>query len=47
MNNVGEHDGLTKLRQIKWRTNLSRRIDDFSKVISDDSVFEKYFGEDM
>lgn len=45
MNSAGEDEEITKLRQIKWRTTLSRRIDEFSEVIRDDNVFEKYFGE--
>lgn len=34
-----------KLRQIRWRTNLSRQIAKFSQVIHDDKVFDMYFGE--
>lgn len=36
---------LTKLRQVKWQTSLSKRIEEFSELISNDDVFEKYFGE--
>lgn len=42
---MNENDEITKLWQIKWKTNLSRNIEEFSKVIDDDAVFEKYFGE--
>jgi hypothetical protein len=43
MNKINADD-ITELRQIKWKTNLSRNLEDFSNVISDDTVFEKYFG---
>ncbi|MDF1587999.1 MAG: hypothetical protein P1P93_02415 [Gammaproteobacteria bacterium] len=36
---------ITKLREIRWKTHLSQRVQDFAKVISDDDVFEKYFGQ--
>ena len=44
-NNKETNDELIKLRQIKWRTNISRLQDEFSELISDDNVFEKHFGE--
>jgi hypothetical protein len=40
-----DQNDLTKLRQVKWRTNLSRLVSEFSEIIKDDEVFEKYFGE--
>jgi hypothetical protein len=40
--NVNEE--IIKLRQVKWKTTLSKQVDKFSEVISDDEVFEKYFG---
>lgn len=45
MNRTDEEAEITKLRQIKWKTSLSRRLEDFSEIISDDDIFEKYFGE--
>lgn len=36
---------ITKLREIRWKTHLSQRVQEFADVISDDDVFEKYFGE--
>jgi hypothetical protein len=36
---------INKLREVKWKTHLSKRVQEFSEVISDDDVFEKYFGE--
>lgn len=36
---------IKKLRKIRWKTHLSQRVQEFSDVISDDAVFEKYFGE--
>lgn len=44
--NIPENDNeIIKLRQIKWRSPLSRKVEEFSVVISDDNVFEKCFGE--
>lgn len=45
MKRTDDQDDLIKLRQIKWKTNLSRQINEFSEIIKDDEVFEKYFGE--
>jgi len=42
---MDEDEEILKLRPIKWQTNLSKQIDKFSAIISDDKVFEKYFGE--
>ncbi len=36
---------ITKLREIRWKTHLSQRVQEFTDVISDDEVFEKYFGK--
>ncbi|WP_022957845.1 hypothetical protein [Spongiibacter tropicus] len=36
---------ITKLRQIKWKSPLSRKIEEFTDLISDDEIFEQYFGE--
>ena len=33
-----------KALQIKWKTSISMRADEFSEIINDDEVFEKYFG---
>jgi len=35
---------VVRLRQVKWKTNLSRQVNEFSEIIKDDEVFEKYFG---
>lgn len=43
--NVNDID-LDDIKKIKWKTNLSRKIEQFREVISDDEVFEKYFGEE-
>lgn len=40
-----DKDEIEKLRQVRWKTHLSKRLEEFSEVISDDEVFEKYFGE--
>lgn len=40
-----DDDEIKKLRQVKWKTHLSRQAEEFSEVISNDEVFEKYFGE--
>ena len=40
-----DNDKIEKLRQVRWKTHLSKRLQEFSEVISDDEVFEKYFGE--
>jgi len=37
---------LDELKRLKWKTNLSRKVDQFRDIISDDEVFEKYFGEE-
>lgn len=37
---------LDRLKRLKWKTNLSRKVEQFRDVISDDEVFEKYFGEE-
>jgi len=34
-----------KLRQILWRTVLSRKVDEFKVIIEDDEIFNSYFGE--
>ena len=39
------NDEITKLSQVKWKTLLSKQIEEFSEVISNDEVFEKYFGK--
>ena len=44
MNKLDEEE-IIKLRKIKWKTGLSKKIDEFSEIISDDEVFKKYFGE--
>lgn len=36
---------ITKFRQIRWKSPISRKIEDFSKLISDENVFNQYFGE--
>lgn len=36
---------ITKLREIRWKTHLSQRVQEFYDVISDNDVFEKYIGE--
>lgn len=36
---------IIRLRQIRWKSPLSRKIEEFSKLISDNEVFDKYFGE--
>ena len=38
-------DEIKKLRQLKWKTHLSEQLKEFSEVISNDEVFERYFGE--
>lgn len=38
-------DELVKLRQVRWKTSLSKRLEEFSELISNDEIFEKYFGE--
>lgn len=45
MKENNEDIDITKLKQIKWKTNLSRNIDNFLEVISDEQVFKKYFSE--
>lgn len=45
MNRINDHEETMKLRQVKWKTNLSRQLSEFSEIIKDDEVFEKYFGE--
>lgn len=40
------NDGeILKVRQVRWKSPLSRKIEDFSKLISADEVFHQYFGE--
>jgi hypothetical protein len=39
------NDEIKKLRQLKWKTHLSNQVEEFSEVICDDKVFDKYFGE--
>src|SRR4030065_309949 len=41
----GNSEEIKKLREVRWKTHLSKRVQEFSEVISDDGVFEKYFGE--
>ena len=38
-------DEITNLRRVKWNTHLSKQMDEFSEVISNDDIFEQYFGE--
>lgn len=45
MNGAETDAELTKLRQVIWKSNLSRITEEFSIIISNDEVFEKYFGE--
>ena len=45
MKRMDDADDVVKLRQVKWKTNLSRQVNEFSEIIKDDEVFEKYFGE--
>jgi len=45
MKGGNDEEEIKKLREIRWKTHLSKRVQEFSEVISDDDVFEKYFGE--
>ncbi|MFS1973230.1 hypothetical protein [Vibrio splendidus] len=45
MDTSSEDLDLDDIKKIKWKTHLSRKVDKFREVISDDEVFEKYFGE--
>jgi len=36
---------LDKLRPIQWRTQISQRVEEFSRVIADEEIFKKYYGE--
>lgn len=45
MKKTNGEDEIEKLREVQWRTHLSKKLEEFAKVISDDEVFEKYFGE--
>ncbi|MDD2830120.1 MAG: hypothetical protein PHW18_11145 [Sulfuricurvum sp.] len=45
MSNANVDDEIFTLRQLKWKTNLSRNIEKFSEIINDEKVFNKYFGE--
>jgi hypothetical protein len=38
-------DKIEALRQVRWKTHLSKQIEDFSQIISDDEVFKNCFGE--
>jgi hypothetical protein len=44
MKETTEDDRINKLREVKWKTHLSKQLEEFSAVISDDKIFEKYFG---
>lgn len=35
-----------QLKKIKWKSNISRLQEEFSEIIEDDDIFEKYFGEE-
>jgi hypothetical protein len=39
-----EESDLENLKRIKWKKNLTRKVEAFRDVISDDEIFEKYFG---
>jgi len=45
MNAANNKEEIKKLRQLKWKTHLSRKVEEFSEIISNDEVFERYFGE--
>lgn len=45
MEAANEDDDINKLCQLKWKTHLSKQLEEFSEVISDDDTFEKYFGK--
>lgn len=45
MNKANDDIEIEKLRQVKWKTHLSKQLEEFAEIISDDEVFEKYFGE--
>ncbi|WP_339021829.1 hypothetical protein [Aeromonas salmonicida] len=36
---------IIRLRQIRWKSPLSRKIEEFSELISDNEVFDRCFGE--
>ncbi len=35
---------IIKTHEVRWKTHLSQRVQQFADTISDDEVFEKYFG---
>lgn len=42
---MNNNTDVIQLEQIRWRTILSKRVDEFIETISDDEVFKQYFGE--
>lgn len=45
MKRTDAQNDVIKLRQVKWKTSLSMKVNEFSKIIKEDEIFEKYFGE--
>ena len=42
---MDDNQEIIKLRQVTWKTNLDREIDEFVDVIKNDNTFNKFFGE--
>lgn len=38
-------NNMMKLRQIIWRTTLSKKVEEFATILNDNEIFKKYFDE--
>lgn len=46
MTSLTDDENLLRLKEIKWKSNLTRRVEEFRSVISNDDDFDKYFGKE-
>lgn len=46
MSSLSNYDDLKKLEKTTWKSNLTRRIDDFREVIDEGNNFEEFFGKE-
>jgi len=46
MSSLSNYDDLKQLEKTTWKSNLTRRIDDFREVIDEGNNFEEFFGKE-